>query len=316
MKQSYGPETRMRDLIDDNKLLLLMIGRFGIPLGFGDDSIAAVCSRLGVDATTFLTVANFISGHAFVASDIELAALMGYLRRAHSYYLDFLLPSIGKKLVDVIGHRGGDEVSGLLMKYYDEYVDEVRRHMQFENDTVFAYVESLMDGRQSDSVNFAECAPPHTDMTAKLRDLKDIIIRYYPQKNVDTLNSVLLDLITCEQDLISHCRVEDCLLVPNVRKLEASLRCGAASPRASATAEPTLEEKLLQLTQREKEVVRCVAMGMANKEIANALCLSVHTVTTYRHSISVKLGIHSPSGLTIFAIINKLVDIDDIKRTL
>ncbi len=73
-----------------------------------------------------------------------------------------------------------------------------------------------------------------------------------------------------------------------------------------------VDDKLQSLTEREKEVIRCVAKGMANKEIADALCLSVHTITTYRHNISVKLDIHSPSGLTIFAIINKLVDIAEL----
>jgi DNA-binding NarL/FixJ family response regulator len=52
---------------------------------------------------------------------------------------------------------------------------------------------------------------------------------------------------------------------------------------------------------------------MANKEIADTLCLSVHTVTTHRRNLCNKLGIHSPAGLTIFCIINNLVKIDEIK---
>ncbi|WP_329903218.1 response regulator transcription factor [Porphyromonas pogonae] len=66
------------------------------------------------------------------------------------------------------------------------------------------------------------------------------------------------------------------------------------------------------LTNREKEIVVCVVKGMTNKEIADALFLSTHTVITHRRNISKKLQIHSPSGLTIYAIMNKLVQLDEI----
>ena len=52
---------------------------------------------------------------------------------------------------------------------------------------------------------------------------------------------------------------------------------------------------------------------MANKEIADHLCLSIHTVTTHRRNLSAKLGIHSAAGLAIFAILHNLVDIKDVK---
>ena len=66
------------------------------------------------------------------------------------------------------------------------------------------------------------------------------------------------------------------------------------------------------LSDREKDIIRCVARGMSNKEIADNLFLSIHTVTTHRRNITAKLQIHSPAGLTIYAIMNNLVDIADI----
>lgn len=73
------------------------------------------------------------------------------------------------------------------------------------------------------------------------------------------------------------------------------------------------EEVQEQLSQREKEIVVCVVKGMTNKEIAEQLFLSVHTVITHRRNISRKLQIHSASGLTIYAIVNKLVKLSDVK---
>lgn len=67
------------------------------------------------------------------------------------------------------------------------------------------------------------------------------------------------------------------------------------------------------LSQREKEIVICVVKGMTNKEMAESLFLSIHTVITHRRNISKKLQIHSAAGLTIYAIVNKLVALSDVK---
>ncbi len=66
------------------------------------------------------------------------------------------------------------------------------------------------------------------------------------------------------------------------------------------------------LSQREKEILICLVKGMSNKEIAEHLYLSVNTITTHRRNINRKLDIHTVAGLTIYAIMNKLVDLKDV----
>ena len=68
-------------------------------------------------------------------------------------------------------------------------------------------------------------------------------------------------------------------------------------------------EQAEALSQREKEIVACLAKGMPNKEIADRLCLSVYTVQTHRRNIIRKTHIRSLSGLTIYAIANNLIDV-------
>ena len=68
-----------------------------------------------------------------------------------------------------------------------------------------------------------------------------------------------------------------------------------------------------EISTREKEIIVCVVKGMTNKQIADYLCLSTHTVITHRRNIANKLQIHSPAGLTIYAIVNKLVELNDVK---
>ena len=71
-----------------------------------------------------------------------------------------------------------------------------------------------------------------------------------------------------------------------------------------------LQQKIL--SDREIEVMSLIVQGYINKEIADKLCLSVNTVTTHRRNIARKLQIHSPAGITIYAIVNKLVTIDEV----
>ena len=67
------------------------------------------------------------------------------------------------------------------------------------------------------------------------------------------------------------------------------------------------------LSEREKKVLELVARGLINKEIGDKLFISIHTVISHRKNITRKLGIKSVSGLTVYAIINKLIDIKDMK---
>ena len=310
---NYCHSDRLRDLISDNPKLLMVISRFGIPLGFGDARVEDVCRDNGVDCPTFLAVANFMSHHNVAVENVDPAAMMGYLRRAHSYFLDFILPNIRRKLIEAINYSDSGEISMLIIKFFDEYYAEVRNHMEFENKNVFRYVDGLLSGHMSDNYNITLFASHHDHIDARLKELKDIIIRYYPGEVSDLLNSVLYDIISCEDDLDSHCSVEDRLFVPAVKALEH--RVMTSEPMRTQVDDEDQAEadgRMEQLSAREKEIVACIAQGMSNKEIAASLNISIHTVTTHRRNISSKLSIHSPAGLTIFAIVNKLVKLSDL----
>jgi len=73
------------------------------------------------------------------------------------------------------------------------------------------------------------------------------------------------------------------------------------------------DRPLEEISQREKEVLKLVAMGMTNKEIAERLYISLHTVITHRRNITAKLGIKTIAGLTVYALLNKLISSEDIK---
>lgn len=74
------------------------------------------------------------------------------------------------------------------------------------------------------------------------------------------------------------------------------------------TRQPEMSSEGGELSAREKEILVCVAKGMLNKEIADKLCLSINTVITHRKNITRKIGIKTVAGLTVYALLNGLID--------
>ena len=305
MKQAghYTSDDRMYDLVTAHYTVLQALSRFGISPGFGDKTIGEVCAENQVDASTFLAVVNLMF-HPWMSPEIEavsVRALTDYLHNAHRYFIDFRLPSIRRKLIEAVNCSQND-VAFAILRYYDDYCAEVNKHMEYEEQTVFPYVESLLAGRPQSDYSMEIFRRRHDRVEEHLRELKNIIIKYYPAGGTNELNDVLYDIFTCEQELAAHNTVEDALFVPAVEQLAQS----------SVVAEPASQE----LSAREREIIVCVVKGMSNKEIAEALCISTHTVITHRRNIASKLQIHSAAGLTIYAIVNKLVELSEIKDTI
>ena len=310
--REYRSNDRMRDIIADNTILLSALSRFEISLGFGDASIHDVCRRAGVDTNTFLAVTNLISGKPYNAEKVEIESLIMYLQNAHNYFLDFLLPQIRRRLIDAISNTTHNDVPLLILKFFDDYQEEVNKHMTYENEHVFTYVRKLIEGIQPNDYNIASFVANHRPIASKLHELKEIIICHYngDGSRVDLINSVLFDIIMCEHDVLKHCEVEDRIFVPAVIELENKVANNSISQDMDSDA--IADGAVNYLTDREKEIITSIARGLSNKEIADRLCLSVHTVATHRRNICSKLEIHSTSGLTIFAIIHNLIDLSEV----
>ena len=106
-KGLYRETDKMSDLICENYPMVLVMSRFGIALGFGEKSIGEVCRQNGVDANTFLTVVNFLTGEVQGLTDeisraLSLETLIRYLHNAHDYFLAFRLPNMRRKLNEAI----------------------------------------------------------------------------------------------------------------------------------------------------------------------------------------------------------------------
>ena len=88
-----------------------------------------------------------------------------------------------------------------------------------------------------------------------------------------------------------------------IRKVRAALDERSDTPR----------EETEELSAREKEILICVAKGMLNKEIADLYNISIYTVITHRKNITRKTGIKTVAGLTVYALLNNLIDMNTVE---
>ena len=222
----YKESDSMSYLIGDNYRILLVMSRFGIGLGLGDKTIDEVCRENKVDTKTFLVIVNMLLDEDGVfdysKAEISIESLLFYLHNSHDYFLDFRLPAIRKDLVDILDNQQG-ELSQAVIHYFDEYVSEVRKHMMYEEKTVFPYVRALLRGEADKNYNINIFRRQHDQVEARLHEFKNILIKYYPAKSTNELNSLLFDIFNCESDLASHNAIEDRLFVPVITEYEQKL---------------------------------------------------------------------------------------------
>lgn len=311
----YEASDKMISLIRDNYNLLQSLGSFGISLGFGDKTVKQVCDDQNVDTNTFLAVVNFtINGYREMdnVSRLSVPTLLQYLKASHDYFLGFQLPFIRKELVDALDEN--DNLARLILKLYDEYSRSVTLHMKYEEKTVFPYVESLLAGKPMANYAIDMYSKHHGQESSKLRELKSIIIKYFPGDCLrnNQLSATLYDIYNNEEWLALHAEVEDNIFIPAIKYLEDKSRQCDVSAKISSMIGKN-QEGADALGEREKDVIVALVQGMSNKEIAEHLCISVNTVITHRRNIARKLQIHSPAGLTIYAIVNNLIDISAVK---
>lgn len=227
----YKPSDKMSDLITSNYKMLFAMTRIGIPLGFGDKTIDEVCRENNIDVTTFLVIVAFLLDDVnYKTIDYKILSLkeiLNYLKNSHDYFLNFRLPNIREKLYNVVNQYKNEisnELSKAIIFYFDEYVAEVRKHMEYEDKMVFPYINSLINNAKKLDYNIDIFIRQHNHVEERMTEFKNIIIKYYPAKSTNEINSVLFDIFACEEDLFSHIDIEDKLLVPVVQTLEKKLK--------------------------------------------------------------------------------------------
>lgn len=264
---------KMADMIASNYDLILMLPRFGIPLGFGEKTVKEVCRDNNVDDHFFLTVCNIYTFDDFRPDDEELSRIDNrlvaeHLRASHRYYLEERLPHLQHHL-DHITEKAGQS-GEILRKYYADYCREVREHVRREEKNLGQMME---EGAQVTE----HYLKSHDNIRDKLNDLTQIIYKYLPGERLnEEMMELVFDILQLSRDLEKHAMIEELLLVP---------------------------QEDYNLSDREMEVLELVAQGLSSKEISSRLNIAVNTVNTHRKSITRKTGIKSVAGLAVYAML-------------
>lgn len=226
LPNTFSPKMKMADLMNYDYHLLFVLSRFDIPLGFGEKTIEEVCIKHHVDPHNFLIMVDLFLHPERRGEDKEekikyIAPLLQYLQNSHFYFLEHRLPSIRQALKQAMDAYKDPTLSNMFLHFFDEYANEVRDHMDYEDRVVFPYVRNLMNGEKSQDYTIHLFELRHNDIEEKLADLKNLIIKYIPPyKDSFQTNNILLDICSCEEDLHTHSFLEDEIFIPAIRSVE------------------------------------------------------------------------------------------------
>lgn len=231
---------KMADAIHHNHLLLPVINRLGIQLGFGDQSIEHICQEKAIDIDFFLVIIN-----AFLEYDIQntmklqsvsVEKVVSYLKATHQYYIERMIPEVENRINALIQHSDINQKQFLLVKnFFEEYKNEFYTHIELEEQSIYPYVLEVYKAKISKDYNtellqriklepIESYAEEHSDIESKLFDLKNILIKYLPESKDSYLrNQVLNALFKLENDLNDHSRLENMVLVPMIAEMESEL---------------------------------------------------------------------------------------------
>lgn len=270
--------------------LLGVFSRMGFTFGYGDATVADVCKEAETDPETFLLICRVYSQDDYRLSPEELGkadltVIVRYLSLSHSHYMNVAMKDMAASLGRMI-FPCADETQRVIWKFFSDFKEELQKHFSYEEQFVFPKVGSP-DADVPDE--------DHSGVEETLEDLKSLVMNHLPaDADQQEAYKVLSAITSLQDDIRKHMFLEETVL--------------------EGRPDKTQDDNSLSL--REKEILVCVAKGMINKEIADMLNISVHTVISHRKNISHKTGIKTVAGLTVYALLNNLLDIKSIEETI
>jgi regulator of cell morphogenesis and NO signaling len=291
----------MADALLANGRLLYVFPYFKIELGFGEKTIGQICYERKISTPLFLFICNIYSFESYVPNRDELKLisideLIEYLQGVHRDYIETRIPNIITGVLNIA--REESLIDGnMIAVFCEKYRQKTIAHIQYEDEILLPYFRRRIHGDNS-GPNIIECEITHRDIDAALADLKNIIIKFLPYScNIEQCRPALLDLFDFDYEIRRHCKLEETTLIPLWAHLEKGRHSGFAG---------------VEFSEREKETLIEIVHGLSNKQIAEKLHLSPHTIVTHRRNIIRKTGIITPQGLVFYAIKNNLVSKDEL----
>ena len=309
----FTSNMKVAELVEANYRLLGVLSRVGIDGSFGEKTIADVCIQSGLDPDTIILVCEVYSFPDFeptmeLLRRSHVGDVLRYLHQSHDYYLNRALVDMEESISWLL-EPCPKKQQDVVWNFFRGYNTELKNHFCFEEEEVIPYVQGLIIGQSRPGFSIDRFEENHSNIDEKLSDFKNLVMKSLPGEcDRGARLELLMRIYALQEDLKCHTYIEDNILVPMVRLLENPQRY---HDRAREQEEEPAER--LELSDREKEILVSVAQGLLNKEIADKHHISINTVITHRKNITRKTGIRTVPGLTVYAILNNLIDINSIE---
>ena len=308
--QYFTPLSKLAEVLDRDPFLTDVMIRMGVGLGFGESTVGEAAQRAGLDGGTLCLICNVYAFEDYTPTPAELSEgritdVVKYLRNSHRLYLSTELVWLEKSITKLIAPLS-EKQKKVIWGFFREYQAELEKHFAFEEEEVLPYIEDLIFGRVTKGFTISDFADNHSNIEEKLEDLRNLVMKTLPQECDATVREqVLMFLYYLQRDLDCHTQVEDKILTPMAWYIE--------HPQLAQRSEKREETGREELSAREKDILVSVAKGKLNKEIADEHNISIHTVITHRKNITRKTGIKTVAGLTVYALLNGLIDINTVE---
>ncbi len=224
-------DMKMADLIFDNPYLLLFMEHFGIGFRVHGKTVLELCTENNIRKEIFLALINMYNG--FTTADIEnftkedLASIIIFLKNSHNYYENEKYPEIRNYIEELYLINNSPEIK-LIGKFFDEYFEEVKEHLTYENNVAFPYFNKLLNynvkNSNEEKFSVKDYSDHHTDIEYKLNDLKELLLKHIPIQNDRIIRrKIIVSLFELEHHLYVHSLIEETILMPLIAKFEKEL---------------------------------------------------------------------------------------------
>lgn len=286
------PSSVLSEIVSVNYLLIPVINRFGIKLGLEDKSVKTICEEYNQNIEFFLTILNTYLNEDYFPEkklqEFEIDLVTDYLKRTDMYYMHGQISNIEKHLNALIATSDPNNKQLELIR---------KLFLRFKEALIHRINNGLLDDDTSQAL---------------LLDLKNILIKHISGSfNENLCYAVVFSVDSLLNDLTKHNRIREKILKPMIAELSDS----GVDDWQSLIGKPKTHHPLEDSTisPRELEVLKLVALGLLNKEIADRLNISLNTVLSHRKNITAKLGIKTVSGLIFYCISHGYISADEIE---
>lgn len=230
-KSHISAKTKISDIVLENPHFLLMLEHLEIKIQLKEKSIEQICIENGVNVDCFLAIASMYYGHYSVLSiDYStevIQTIIKILKNSHNYYLEEKYPQI-RSFIKQMSKNTNFREAAIVEDFFNNYFLEVSEHLDYENNIVFPYILELdfMISNRTGTImtrdySSAVYKEQHDDIEEKLTDLKNLLVKYLPQKEDQKIRrQLLLVLFELEYSLVIHSKIEEKILIPIVEKME------------------------------------------------------------------------------------------------